>query len=152
MPKHEWLELFQKAVKGQGAFPPGGGAEALGKELAGCRSCDPRLGRRFRRFAGQLARRLGQTIPLVGRDWTNTKAAYRFRSNGRVNEAAILAGRLQPTKERFAAAEGPVPHTASRLGDRGWPVLFRSGTPADFHALLHAPRNSLIGSPQLWKT
>jgi len=46
---------------------------------------------------------LGQTIPLACQDWTNTKAAYRFVSNGRVNEAAILDGHFQATRERFAA-------------------------------------------------
>ena len=85
-----------------------GAAEALDKELAGCRFCDPRLGRRFQKLVGQLATRLGQTIPLACQDWTNTKAAYRFLSNGRVNETAILAGHFQATRERFAATEGPI--------------------------------------------
>jgi hypothetical protein len=55
-----------------------------------------------------LATRLGQTIPLACQDWTNTKAAYRFLSNARVDERAILAGHFQATRERFAAAQGPV--------------------------------------------
>ena len=83
-------------------------AEALDKELAGCRFCDPRLGRRFQKLVGQLATRLGQTIPLACQDWTNTKAAYRFLSNGRVNELAILAGHFQATRERFGARDGPI--------------------------------------------
>jgi len=82
--------------------------EALDKELAGCRFCDPRLGRRFRRLVGQLATSLGQTIPLACQDWTNTKAAYRFLSNGRINETAILAGHFQATRERLAATDGPI--------------------------------------------
>ena len=85
-----------------------GAAEALDKELAGCQFCDPRLGRRFRKLVGQLATKLGQTIPLACQDWRNTKAAYRFLSNGRVNEMAILAGHFQATRERFAATEGPI--------------------------------------------
>jgi Transposase DNA-binding len=59
-------------------------------------------------LVGQLATRLGQTIPLACQDWTNTKAAYRFLSNGRVNEMAILAGHFQSTRERVAATEGPI--------------------------------------------
>jgi hypothetical protein len=59
-------------------------------------------------LVGQLATRLGQTIPLACQDWTNTKAAYRFLSNGRVNEMAILAGHFQATGERFAATDGPI--------------------------------------------
>jgi len=100
--------LFQETLQAQDSpakIPP---AEALDKELVGCRFCDPRLGRRFRKFVGQLATRLGQTIPLACQDWTNTKAAYRFLSNGRVNEAAILAGHFQATRERFEVAEGPI--------------------------------------------
>ena len=41
-------------------------------------------------------------------DWTNTEAACRFLSNGRVNETAILNGHFQATRERFAATEGPI--------------------------------------------
>ena len=55
-----------------------------------------------------MATSLGQTIPLACQDWTNTKAAYRFFSNGRVNETAILGGHFQATRERFAATEGPI--------------------------------------------
>jgi len=51
---------------------------------------------------------LGERIPLVCQDWTNTKAAYRFLSNARVSEAAILAGHFQATRERFEAVDGLV--------------------------------------------
>ena len=100
--------MFQESLQRPGTPATSGAAEALDKELAGCRFCDPRLGRRFRRLVGQLATSLGQTIPLACQDWTNTKAAYRFLSNGRVNETAILAGHFQATRERFAATEGPI--------------------------------------------
>ena len=102
------MELFQESLQRPGTPATSGAAEALDKELAGCRFCDPRLGRRFRKLVGQLATSLGQTIPLACQDWTNTKAAYRFLSNGRVNEAAILAGHFQATRERFAATDGPI--------------------------------------------
>jgi hypothetical protein len=100
--------LFHEALQRPGTPATSGAAEALDKELAGCRFCDPRLGRRFRKLVGQLATRLGQTIPLACQDWANTKAAYRFLSNGRVNEMAILAGHFQATRERFAATDGPI--------------------------------------------
>jgi hypothetical protein len=51
---------------------------------------------------------MGQSIPLVCRDWANTKAAYRFFSNDRVSEADILAGHFQSTRERTIATDGPV--------------------------------------------
>lgn len=100
--------MFQEALPRPGTPATSGAAEALDKELAGCRFCDPRLGRRFRKLVGQLATSLGQSIPLACQDWTNTKAAYRFLSNGRVNETAILAGHFQATRERFAATNGPI--------------------------------------------
>ena len=102
------MELFQESLQRPGTPATSGTAEALDKELAGCRFCDPRLGRRFRSLVWRLATSLGQTIPLACQDWANTKAAYRFLSNGRVNETAILAGHFQATRQRFAATEGPV--------------------------------------------
>jgi Transposase DNA-binding/Transposase DDE domain len=108
VPKRKWVELFQEALQCPDTTATSGAAEALDKELAGCRFCDPRLGRRFRKLVGQLATKVGQTIPLACQDWTNTKAAYRFLSNGRVNEMAILAGHFKATRERFAATDGPI--------------------------------------------
>ena len=108
MARQKWVELFQEAEKGKPACCGDGISEGLDQELANSRFRDPRLGRRFRKFVGQLASRLGQTIPLACQDWTNTKAAYRFLSNGRGNEAAILAGHFQATRARFEVARGPV--------------------------------------------
>jgi len=51
---------------------------------------------------------MGQSIPLGCQDWANTKAAYRFFSNERVNEADILAGHFQSTRDRAAASDGPI--------------------------------------------
>jgi hypothetical protein len=45
---------------------------------------------------------------VVCQDWANTKAAYRFFSNERVNEADILAGHFQSTGDRVAASDGSV--------------------------------------------
>lgn len=97
--------MFRQAADG-GSFQTTESAESLDKELVSSRFCDLRLGRRFRRLVRQLASKLGQSIPLACQDWTNTKAAYRFLSNPRVNEEAILAGHFQATRERVKAASG----------------------------------------------
>lgn len=51
---------------------------------------------------------MGQSIPQACQDWANTKAAYRFFSNGRVNEHAILKGHFEATQSRVASADGPI--------------------------------------------
>src|SRR5436305_2354501 len=56
-----------------------------------------------RKVLEQLSEGTGESIPLVCQDWANTKAAYRFFSNERVNEEDISAGHFQATRERFAA-------------------------------------------------
>jgi hypothetical protein len=65
------------------------------RELAGCQFKDERLGKRFRTLLGQLAEGTGESIPMACQDWANTKAAYRFLSNDRVNEQEILAGHFE---------------------------------------------------------
>jgi hypothetical protein len=74
-------------------------------ELAGCEFQDERLGKRFRKLLEQLSDGAGETIPMACHDWANTKAAYRFFDNERVNEKDILAGHFQATRERFAATD-----------------------------------------------
>lgn len=100
--------MFQKSLQSRGSCETIVAGDALDKELTGCRFSDPRLGRRFRNFARQLSTKLGQTIPLACQDWTHTKAAYRFLSNDRVSEMAILARHFQATRECFAATVGPL--------------------------------------------
>src|SRR6201987_4857502 len=78
------------------------------RELAGCSFVDERLNKRLRKLVAQIGSAMGQSIPLVCQDWANTKAAYRFFSNDRVSEADILSGHFQSTRERIAAAGGPV--------------------------------------------
>jgi Transposase DNA-binding len=80
--------------------------EWIERELAGCRFKDERLGKRFRVLLEQLGDATGESIPMACQDWTNTKAAYRFLSNDRVNEGVILRGHFQATRERFSAAQG----------------------------------------------
>lgn len=78
------------------------------RELAGCSFADERLSKRLRQLLVQIGSAMGQSIPLVCQDWANTKAAYRFFSNERVNEADILAGHFQSTCDRTAATDGLV--------------------------------------------
>jgi signal transduction histidine kinase len=55
-----------------------------------------------------IAGTVGGSIPFVCQDWANTKAAYRFLSNERGNEADILAGYFSSTRDRFAKVDGLV--------------------------------------------
>jgi hypothetical protein len=73
-------------------------------ELASSDFKDARHGKRLRKLLGQLADQVGGSIPWAGRDWANTKAAYRFFSNPRVSEEQILGGHFQATQERIAVA------------------------------------------------
>src|SRR3954454_6406041 len=76
----------------------------IDREIAGCRFADERLSMLLAQMAGAM----GGSIPLACQDWANTKAAYRFFSNGRVGEGEILAGHFLSTRDRAAGAGGPV--------------------------------------------
>ena len=69
---------------------------------------DTRLDRRFSTLLHQLTDGVGQSIPFSCQDWANTKAAYRFISNPKVNEDDILSGHFESTRERFVRTGGPV--------------------------------------------
>ena len=86
----------------------GSGAAWLDEELFGCELADERLNKRLRRLVEQIEGAMGESIPLACQDWSNAKAAYRFLSNDRVNEADILAGHFRATRGRAAAADGTV--------------------------------------------
>ena len=77
-------------------------------ELDGFDFPDQRLKDRLGKLLGDLGRRIGGTIPAACQDWAATKAAYRFFSNPRVDEAVILAGHFAATTARFAATPGTV--------------------------------------------
>jgi transposase-like protein len=77
-------------------------------ELAGCEFQDVRLGKRFRVLVDRLSEAIGETIPMACQDWANTKAAYRFFSNERVDENEILSGHFQASRDRFRATDGLV--------------------------------------------
>ena len=77
-------------------------------ELARSAFGDKRLADRLRRLLQQLEGAVGQPLPLACQDWAGTKAAYRFFSNERFGEDAILAGHFRATAGRFAATDGPI--------------------------------------------
>ena len=68
------------------------GQNWVGTETAGCDLGDARLKRRLEAMLGALGERLGKSLPAAFQDWSNTKAAYRFFSNGNVSEYKILEG------------------------------------------------------------
>jgi hypothetical protein len=78
------------------------------RELAACKLADARLDKRLHALLEQIGDAVGESVPMACQDWANTKAAYRFFSNDRVNEADILAGHFQATKDRFATSQGPI--------------------------------------------
>jgi hypothetical protein len=80
----------------------------IDEELAGCEFNDVRLSKRFRKLVEQLSGGIGASIPWACQDWANTKAAYRFLSNPQVNEAEILQGHFQATRERLAGGDAPI--------------------------------------------
>jgi hypothetical protein len=75
-------------------------------ELGGCDLGDRRLNRRLGKLMGDLSERVGKGIPLACQDWAATKAAYRFLSNGRVDEGMILQGHFQSTRTRSDETSG----------------------------------------------
>lgn len=77
-------------------------------ELRGCEFPDERLSKRFKMIIEQLATGIGRSLPFACQDWANTKAAYRFLDNPRINEAEILKGHFQATYKRFTASPGTI--------------------------------------------
>jgi hypothetical protein len=86
----------------------GSDADWIDREVSACEFADVRLGRRFRDLLEQIGDGVGESIPMACQDWANAKAAYRFLSNERVNEADILSGHLGATHDRFVATDGPI--------------------------------------------
>lgn len=78
------------------------------KEIDPAAFADARLGHRVGELLRRLGNCMGSSIPLACQDWANTKAAYRFLANTRVDEADILSGHFAATRERFAASQGPI--------------------------------------------
>lgn len=108
MPKQHPPKLFRRTRDTKTSCSAEHASALLSKDLTNCRFQDARLHQRLQRLVLQLETRLGQSIPLACQDWNNTKAAYRFLSNRRVGEQAILSGHFQATRERVTAMGGPV--------------------------------------------
>ena len=77
-------------------------------ETAGCDLGDERLNRRLGAMLEALGERPGKSLPTAFQDWSNTKAAYRFFSDGNVSEDKILAGHFAASALRIRATDGPV--------------------------------------------
>src|SRR3989304_4193730 len=69
---------------------------------------DVRLGRRFGQLLRQVGDGMGESIPFACQDWANTKAAYRFFANDRVEECEILSGHFAATRARYDACKGTI--------------------------------------------
>lgn len=80
----------------------------LNQEIGRSEFCDERLSRRFAMVIKQLCDSTAESIPLACQDWANTKGAYRFFSNARVNEGDILAGHFGSTRDRFNGTSATV--------------------------------------------
>ena len=80
----------------------------IDREIAGCHFGDERLKKRLRTLLERMGDAMGDSIPFACQDWANTKAAYRFFSNDRISEGQILSGHFESTRERVAAADGPI--------------------------------------------
>jgi transposase-like protein/DDE family transposase len=80
----------------------------IDEEVAESQFADFRLSKRFKLLIERLAEGIGETIPMACQDWANTKAAYRFLSNDRVDEGDILAGHFASTRDRFRATVGRI--------------------------------------------
>lgn len=77
-------------------------------ETAGCNLGDVRLNRRLGAMLEALGERPGKSLPTAFQDWSNTKAAYRFFSNGNVSEDKILEGHFAASALRMQATDGPI--------------------------------------------
>ena len=77
-------------------------------ETAECDLGDARLNRRLGTMLGALGEHPGKSLPTAFQDWSNTKAAYRFLSNGNVSEDKILEGHFAASALRIRATDGPI--------------------------------------------
>jgi hypothetical protein len=94
-------------------------------------------------------------LPFAGQDWANTKAAYRFLSNERADEADILSGHFQATAKRFAASDGTIlmlqdttefSLKRERPEDIGFTKSVRTGNTKDRRKTVHAVCGILMHS------
>lgn len=95
-------------MPGRSAAAPPIGSHWSESEVDASAFKDARLGHRCADLLRRLSDGMGGTIPLACQDWANTKAAYRFFANPKVEEGEILSGHFEATKMRFAESDGPV--------------------------------------------
>jgi hypothetical protein len=101
--------MSKGVIETGGDRPANGSSKAwIDQEIGPGQFGDVRLDQRFQTLLEQVSNGVGESLPLVCQDWANTKAAYRFLSNERVCEGAILAGHFQATRDRFRAEQEPV--------------------------------------------
>lgn len=84
------------------------GRSWVNTETVGCDLGDERLNRRLGAMLEALGQRPGKSLPTAFQDWSNTKAAYRFFSNGNVSEDKILEGHFAASALRIRATDGPI--------------------------------------------
>ena len=84
------------------------GQNWVATETAECDLGDARLNWRLGAMLAALGERPGKSLPTAFQDWSNTKAAYRFFSNGNVSEDKILEGHFAASALRMQATEGPI--------------------------------------------
>jgi len=103
------MSRVHRRTEGHPGQPCQGATEGwVERELRGCKFKDKRLEHRLRMLLAQIASRPGGSIPLVCQDWANTKAAYRFFDNDRVDEGEILEGHFQATRSRVPQTTEPI--------------------------------------------
>jgi Transposase DNA-binding len=116
---------------------------------------DERLGRRFKTLLSDIGGAIGASLPFACQDWANTKAAYRFLSNERVDEADILSGHFQATAKRFAASDGMIlvlqdttefSFKRERPEAIGFTKIVRTGNTKDRRKTVHAVCGILMHS------
>jgi hypothetical protein len=69
---------------------------------------DVRLGRRCTDLLKRLCEGMGGSIAFACQDWANTKAAYRFFANPKVEEGDILNGHFAAPRQRYDVCGGPI--------------------------------------------
>ncbi len=74
------------------------------EEVSGCEFPDARHGKRLKKLLKQISFGQGSSMPWACQDWANTKAAYRFFANRRVDESMVLSGHFKATRARFESA------------------------------------------------
>ncbi|WP_425331000.1 IS4/Tn5 family transposase DNA-binding protein [Allopusillimonas ginsengisoli] len=85
-------------------FEENGWAEQEGATTE-CGFCDALLVCRFRQVLKQITGAGEPSIPFACQDAAQSKAAYRFFSNPRVDERAILSGHMCCTRARSCSVD-----------------------------------------------